>query len=188
MTHTCPQSSSAAQPADSFTVSAHPLHELSALDVHQLYKLRVDVFVHEQQCPYAEIDDTDAHPDTLHILARRNGEIVGTARVFPSAHGTGDNAAEFADFGVPAGTPVTQFGRFALHPSVRGAGIGKLIMAEALRLSPGAALDDAAAPAPFYLEAQAGLVGYYGGYGFVPCGEEFDDEGVPHVPMIRTAR
>ena len=41
-------------------ISAAPLGQLAALDVHQLYKLRVDVFVHEQRCPYAEIDATDA--------------------------------------------------------------------------------------------------------------------------------
>ena len=39
-------------------ITAAPLGQLAALDVHQLYKLRVDVFVHEQRCPYAEIDAT----------------------------------------------------------------------------------------------------------------------------------
>lgn len=50
-------------------ISAAPLGQLAALDVHQLYKLRVDVFVHEQRCPYAEIDATDADPQTVHLLA-----------------------------------------------------------------------------------------------------------------------
>lgn len=47
---------------------------------------------------------------------------------------------------------------------------------------------------PLYLEAQAGLVDYYAGlvdyyagFGFTPVGELFDDEGVPHQPMLRPA-
>lgn len=65
-------------------ISAAPLGQLAALDVHQLYKLRVDVFVHEQRCPYAEIDATDADPQTVHLLAwdTDSHELLGTARVF----------------------------------------------------------------------------------------------------------
>ena len=69
-------------------ISAAPLGQLAALDVHQLYKLRVDVFVHEQRCPYAEIDATDADPQTVHLLAwdADTHELLGTARVFPAAN------------------------------------------------------------------------------------------------------
>ena len=68
-------------------ITAGPLEQLAALDVHQLYKLRVDVFVHEQRCPYAEIDATDADPQTVHLLAwdAESQELLGTARVFPAA-------------------------------------------------------------------------------------------------------
>lgn len=68
-------------------ISAAPLGQLAALDVHQLYKLRVDFFVHEQRCPYAEIDATDADPQTVHLLAwdADTHELLGTARVFPAA-------------------------------------------------------------------------------------------------------
>ena len=43
------------------------LVEMTPFEVHQLYKLRVDVFVAEQHCPYNEIDGQDADPDTRHI-------------------------------------------------------------------------------------------------------------------------
>ena len=42
---------------------------MPAQQLHPLYKLRVDVFVHEQQTPFAEIDDIDPHPNTHHVLA-----------------------------------------------------------------------------------------------------------------------
>ena len=78
-------------------ITAAPLGQLAALDVHQLYKLRVDVFVHEQRCPYAEIDATDADPQTVHLLAwdTDSHELLGTARVFPAA--PADDATDPAD-------------------------------------------------------------------------------------------
>ena len=60
------------------------LAQLSALEVHKLYKLRVDIFVHEQKTPYAEIDDADALDTTFHVLnwdADKN--LIATARVYP---------------------------------------------------------------------------------------------------------
>ena len=149
-----------------YTLSAAPITHMNPLDVHALYKLRVDVFVHEQQCPYAEIDDTDALDSTMHILAFDDDTrgIVGTARVFPSPLD---------------GEEVAQFGRFALDKQARGTGLGKQIMEAALQYAAVAMSGQ-----PVYLEAQAPLVDYYSAYGFEVCGELFDDEGIPHQPMI----
>ncbi|MDO5033114.1 GNAT family N-acetyltransferase [Corynebacterium sp.] len=154
-----------------FTLSAASIAQMSPLDVHALYKLRVDIFVHEQQCPYAEIDDIDARPDTLHILGFNDDtrQLAGTARVFPATVQLPGGAEE-----------VAQFGRFAVHPDARKTGLADTILTSALKLAhtlyPGR---------PVYLEAQAPLVGYYGVYGFEVCGEEFEEDGIPHRPMIR---
>jgi len=156
-------------------ISAAPLGQLAALDVHQLYRLRVDVFVHEQRCPYAEIDATDADPQTVHLLAwdADTHELLGTARVFPAAP---------ADDAALADATGAQIGRFALAPAARGTGFGRELLQAAIdlgeRMRPGQTL---------YLEAQAGLVDYYASFGFTPTGEPFDDEGVPHQPMLRPA-
>lgn len=152
-------------------LTASPIHTMQPQDVHQLYKLRVDVFVHEQQCPYQEIDDTDAAPDTRHILAFANDEqhLVGTARMFPSTVDVEGHDVE-----------VAQFGRFAVAADARGTGVARRIMEYALQLA-----EQILPGAPVFLEAQAPLVDYYAGYGFAVCGPEFLDEGVPHVPMIR---
>ena len=42
---------------------------------------------------------------------------------------------------------------------------------------------------PSTLDAQAHLTGFYARYGYEPCGPEFLEDGIPHVPMFRpTAR
>lgn len=147
------------------------LGELSPLEVHRLYKLRVDVFVSEQQTPYAEIDDIDALPTTFHVLAwnKEGGqtELVGTARLFPS---------EWED------TPVMKLGRVCVTPSRRGDGLAQEIMRQTLRLSfeqqPGHDV---------VLDAQEPLIGYYRQFGFEPIGEMFNDVTVAHQPMTLPA-
>lgn len=139
------------------------LAELTPLEVHQLYKLRVDVFVVEQACPYNEIDDQDADPATRHILAwADNGELAGCARVFP----TPDPAAEGG----------SRFGRFIANPAFRGAGVGPEILRAGIEYTE-------CFPGDLIIEAQVGLVDYYSKYGFAAEGEEFDDAGIMHRRM-----
>lgn len=134
------------------------LDEMSAREAFELFKLRVDAFVVEQQCPFAELDDVDGGADTFHILARDGaGRLAGCARVFPTVEGP-------------------RFGRFVVAPFARGTGLGPDILRagqEFTRRWPG----------DLVVEAQAGLVGYYNRFGFREEGEEFLDAGVPHVVM-----
>lgn len=154
--------------------------------VHALYKLRVDVFVNEQRAPFAEIDDTDVHPNTHHILAYVHPgsgpdypfgvadpgspmRIVGTARVFG---------------------PVKRqhIGRLCVAADMRSLGIAHKIMDEALEVCRGraAALDPSTQTAVVSIEAQSHLTHFYEGFGFAVTGDEFEVEGVPHIEMSLT--
>lgn len=134
------------------------LDEMTPRQVHQLYKLRVDTFVAEQQCPYAEIDDQDANPETKHILALLDDDtLAGCARVFPTETGS-------------------RFGRFVVHPDHRSSGLGPEIVRAGIEYTE-------RFPGDLVIEAQAGLVGYYEQFGLVAEGEEFLDTGVPHRKM-----
>jgi len=56
--------------------------KLSALEFHNLLKLRVEVFVIEQNCPYPEVDGID--PLCFHLTVKNNeNEIIGTSRIIP---------------------------------------------------------------------------------------------------------
>ena len=150
---------------DYFAVSH--LNQLSALEVHKLYKLRVDIFVNEQKCPYAEIDDADAKDSTFHVLnwdADKN--LIGTARVYPSTH---------------AGDDVVQLGRVCVSPAHRHKGMGEELMRQTLRLA-----DEQFPGKNIYLEAQTPQRDFYEGFGFEVVGKEIDIEGTPHLPMLKT--
>ena len=147
--------------------SVSHLSELSPLEVHQLYKLRVDIFVHEQKTPYAEIDDVDALSSTFHVLAWSNNrdgrQLVGTARLFPTEH---------------EGEPVMQLGRVCVRPTHRGGKLAQELLRQTLRLSfeqePGREV---------VLTAQEPLIDYYSDLGFEATGETFSDAQVAHQPM-----
>src|SRR2546423_1066063 len=60
--------------------------ELSAGTLYALLRLRVDVFVVEQRCPYPELDGRDTEPGTRHVwLASEGGTEGGTAGGTPLA-------------------------------------------------------------------------------------------------------
>ncbi|MEH0146412.1 GNAT family N-acetyltransferase [Corynebacterium sp. Q4381] len=145
-----------------FNTEFKTLDDMTAREAYELFKLRVDVFVAEQDCPFNELDEVDAASDTFHILARdASGRLAGCARVFPE---------------VRDGVPHARFGRFVVAPYARGTGVGPEIVRAGLEFT-------RRWPGDLVIEAQTGLVGYYNRFGLVEEGEEFLDGSIPHVLM-----
>lgn len=140
------------------------LDELSPRDLYDMLKLRVDVFVVEQKCPYPELDGKDL--DALHLRLLSGGNLVGSARIRK-----------------PAKTdPAARIGRVVVAPEHRGKKLGDRLMVEAIaqceRLYP---------ESPIKLSAQSQLLRFYESFGFVPVSEEYLEDGIPHVDMQRPA-
>jgi predicted GNAT family N-acyltransferase len=55
--------------------------ELTPFEVYGLCRLRVDVFVVEQECPYPELDGRDLEPGTRHVWLGDGDEPIGYLRV-----------------------------------------------------------------------------------------------------------
>ncbi|AGG67758.1 GNAT family N-acetyltransferase [Corynebacterium callunae] len=162
------------------------LLELSSLEVHKLYKLRVDIFVHEQATPYAEIDDIDAAPTTNHILAWQRHETLpstleGCARLVPTTV-TELSAYTGVKIELDDAAPLSQLGRPAVAKAERGTGLSTELMHNALRLA-----YEQYPERDVVLNAQLPLVDFYKEFGFEACGPEFSDTGVAHLPMVLDA-
>ncbi len=136
--------------------------DLSARDLHDILKLRCDVFVVEQRCAFAEIDGRDPH--ALHLLYRDGAALAGCLRLFDPG---------------PA-EPDIRIGRIAVSPAHRGTGLGHRLMAEALRFCAGRHPH-----AAIVLSAQSHLQGFYGRHGFAPSSEPYLEDDIPHVDMRR---
>jgi predicted GNAT family N-acyltransferase len=74
---------------------------------------------------------------------------------------------------------VARIGRMAVHRAVRGSGVGRQVL-EAL-LSVAVARGDR----EVMLHAQRSAEESYLGLGFAPCGEPFEEAGIPHIEMSR---
>jgi ElaA protein len=137
------------------------------LDPAMLYRLlaaRVDVFVVEQDCPYPELDGRDA--DALHLSAWAGDQLAGYARLVPPG----------GRFDEPS------IGRVLTTAGFRGTGLGRTLMQRAIEAVetewPGRAVR---------VSAQDHLRAFYGSLGFVPDSEVYDEDGIPHVDMLRPA-
>ena len=132
------------------------------LTPHQLYgmlRLRSEVFVVEQECVYLDPDGRDDEPSTWHLWAESDGAIVVAGRLLDD----GD---------------AWRIGRVATAPEARGRGLAAALVRAAVELC-----DD---ERPVVLDAQAHLVDWYGTLGFEPAGDQFVEDGIPHVPMRLT--
>lgn len=133
--------------------------DLPPRTAYEVWRLRQQVFVVEQDCPYPDLDGRDLDEATRHVvLLDDDGAVLGTLRVLDD----GDAA---------------RIGRVVVAPAARGRGLAALMMDEAMALC---------ADREVRLDAQTGLTGFYEAYGFVVTGPEFDEDGIMHVPMRRS--
>ncbi|RAJ14121.1 GNAT family N-acetyltransferase [Arenibacter echinorum] len=135
------------------------------LDIQQLYdvlQLRSEVFVVEQDCVYQDIDYKDQL--ALHIIGYKNNKIVAYTRVFKQ----GDYFKE------------ASIGRVVVRKSERQYGYGLEIMEasiETIFKNFGTTL--------IHISAQKYLTKFYTSLGFKVVGEEYLEDGIPHVGMIK---
>ncbi len=141
------------------TITAGPFTALDATTAYAVWRLRQDVFVVEQECPYSDLDGRDDEPGTRHVLLRDDDTLLGYARVLDE---------------VRDGRPVWRIGRVLLDRAVRGRGLADPLMQTALQVCK---------DRDVVLDAQSPLASWYATFGFEVSGPEFLEDGIPHTPM-----
>ncbi|MFE0528897.1 GNAT family N-acetyltransferase [Micromonospora parva] len=132
--------------------------DLNTRTFHDLLKLRIDVFVVEQNCPYPELDGRDVEPGTRHLWLTDGGATLAYLRILADPDGT------------------ARIGRVVVAPSARGGGHAGRLMSAALEV---------VGNRRCVLEAQSHLVAFYARHGFAVSGPEYVEDGIPHTPMRR---
>ena len=139
-----------------------PFSQLTTQQLYELLRLRTDVFVVEQTCPYPELDGKDTETGVHHLLGYKDAELVACARLLPQGV-TYDNAS---------------IGRVATRLSARGDGLGHQLLIQALvqveRLFPGQTID---------IGAQEHLEKYYEQHGFKRISDMYLEDDIPHIDM-----
>lgn len=146
-----------------FTWHSVPFSKIGADQLYDLLKVRTDVFVVEQNCPYPELDNKDRVDGVQHLLGYDNGELVAYARLLPPG----------------VSYPEVSIGRVLVVEDARSKGYGQLLIAEALKqcedLWPGQSIQ---------IGAQVYLETVYSQFGFKRNSEDYLEDGIPHVDMI----
>jgi ElaA protein len=134
--------------------------ELTVAELYAIMALREQVFIVEQKCPYLEADGLD--PQARHVWAEEAGELRAYLRILPAG-------AKYEDHAI---------GRVIVTAAARGTGLGKELMRRGIAI---------VGDLPIRLHAQAHLEKFYRDLGFVPTSDVFDEDGIPHIEMLRAA-
>jgi ElaA protein len=147
-----------------YNISCQPFQALSLQELYDIMVLRQEIFVVEQNCVFIDADGKDQ--GSYHFSMRNSeGVLVAYTRLLPEGL---------------AYEGYTSIGRVVNAASVRGTGIGKILVQQSIdkvRELWGDEYD-------IKIGAQSYLLGFYGSLGFVSTGEEYLEDGIPHTYMI----
>lgn len=134
--------------------------ELNKNDLHEILILRAEVFIVEQNCVYQDIDNKD--PKAIHLYGKINNKIIAYSRIFNQ----GDYYKEIS------------FGRALVSKAQRGVGVGDELVKNSLEI-----IKKNWPNKKVKISAQARLKKFYKKHGFIEKGEEYLEDGIPHVSM-----
>ena len=143
-----------------FTVKK--FQELTTSELYEILQLRSEVFVVEQDCVYQDVDGKDQK--ALHILGFKNDKIVAYTRLFDSG--------QYFD------TP--SIGRVVVKDTERKFGYGHDLIKASIQ-----AIVENYKETKITISAQTYLQKFYESHSFVKVGEEYLEDDIPHIKMIR---
>jgi ElaA protein len=138
-------------------------HELERDELYAILIARARVFVVEQRCPYLDLDGLD--PGAWHLWT--GSPVLAYLRVLPAG----------AKYGEPS------LGRIVTAPEARRRGRGRALVAEGLHRA-----EALFGPTPIRIGAQKYLEAFYGTFGFVRSSDDYDEDGITHLEMLRPCR
>ncbi|MBC8766872.1 GNAT family N-acetyltransferase [Arenibacter sp. BSSL-BM3] len=143
-------------------VEIKKFHELGVQELYDILQLRSEVFVIEQDCVYQDLDGKDEL--ALHVIGYKNKKVVAYTRVFRA----GDYFKE------------ASIGRVVVRKSERQFGFGLQIMQASI-----AVIEQNFGSIRIHISAQKYLTKFYSSLGFKKVGEEYLEDGIPHLAMIK---
>lgn len=145
-----------------FIQRCKPFYELTNIELYAIMRLRNEVFVVEQQCVFQDADNKDQQ--CHHLMLWNDSYLAAYARLVPAG-------ISFAE---------TSIGRIITNSKFRGNGTGKVLMTLAIQES-----EKLFGSGPIRIGAQVYALPFYERFGFKADGAEYDEDGIPHVEMVR---
>ena len=143
-------------------VSFKTFSELTTKELYQILQLRSEVFVVEQNCVYQDIDGKDKK--AIHIIGVVKNKIVAYTRCFKP----GDYFKE------------ASIGRVVVKKNERKLKRGNQIMIHSIKT-----IEKLFQTKTIIISAQSHLIPFYNNLGFYSIGNEYLEDGIPHIEMIK---
>lgn len=138
--------------------------ELTTAELYGILQLRSEVFIVEQNCVYPDPDGKD--PQAWHLIGTEENILVAYTRIL----------------GPGIVYPDPAIGRVVIAPSKRGSGLGRELMERSIEQC-----EQLFGKNSITLSAQVYLKKFYESLGFIGIGDEYLDDGIPHIKMSRKA-
>ena len=150
---------------DKLTFLIKKFKELSLNELYDILALRDAVFTVEQNAAYLDVDGKDLK--ALHILGFKNKKLVAYARAF--------RAGDYFE--------KASIGRVVIPAEERKNGYGHILMQKSI-----AAVAAHFSAKTIQISAQKHLQNFYTAHGFRAFGEEYLEDGIPHIGMMRETK
>lgn len=136
--------------------------DLSLKELYAIMKLRQEIFVVEQNCPYVDADGKDV--DCLHVLGLEKNQLVAYARIVPPGVSYKDSPS---------------IGRVVVHKDLRGKKHAYTLMEVCIKDVLKRYKTD-----KITISAQVYLKKFYSKTGFKAVGDVYPEDDIPHIKMI----
>ena len=137
--------------------------ELTTNELYEILKLRAEVFVVEQDCPYQDLDDKDKWAYHLFLEDDDGSTVIAVLRILP------ENIA-YEDMAI---------GRVIVKKSHRGQGLSKVMMQKAISF-----IIDDLGKKRIKLSGQAYLREFYEDLGFERVSDIYLEDGIDHYEFL----
>jgi len=136
--------------------------ELTINELYQLLSLRSEIFVVEQNCVYNDLDGKD--DKSYHVMIMEGEQIVAYERIVKAGFSYKE----------------TSLGRVVVAKEFRGKGIARTLLLAGIDFIKNELKEDM-----IRISAQTYLLDFYSSLGFKATSEEYLEDGIPHVEMVR---
>ena len=137
-------------------------YDLTKDELYNILRLRSEVFIVEQNCVYQDIDQKDQ--SALHVFLKKNNKIIAYTRIF--------KPNDYFKY--------SSIGRVVVIKNKRGSKIGSQIMNFSIKK-----IEEIFNEKKIKISAQKYLINFYEKLGFSVIGDEYLEDGIPHIGMIK---
>lgn len=138
-------------------------NDLTLQELYKILQLRNQVFVVEQNCPYQDCDNKDFVSG--HLWATVGDDIVAYSRIVPIGISYKEEPS---------------IGRVISNDKYRGQGFGKQLLINSIQV-----IENHFQSTSIRISAQLYLKSFYESFGFQQVSEEYLEDDIPHIEMLK---